>query len=434
MAWSDFGADGVPRHSAQTARRFLSQGSWTTETIYERFANTAARYATRVGLVDSLGRVTYAELQDRVDRVAAGLARLGIAPGQVICAQVPNYREYVELVLAGARIGAIVNPINPRVRGELEYMLRMTQSQLVVIPRRFHDFDYAEMVAHMRAEIPSLRHVVVARGQAPSGMLPFDALYADSTTAELPAMPSSIDPWLVVFTSGTTGNPKGVVRSHANTLFTLRSYVDPYRFVTPGGDEVALAMLPVAHIFGLYWCVLSCLLNGVRVVMQEWFEPNGALDFIERERVTMVGLVPSMIDPLARALDAKPRDLSSLRLVQPAGESVSTESKQRAIDRLGCEVREVYGLSECTWPVSHRPGAPLEKRLVTSGTLTPGVEMRIVDDEGRDVPLGRPGELVFRGPNVFTGYYKNPEATAADRKSTRLNSSHSDRSRMPSSA
>ena len=412
MAWSLFGADGVPRHSPETAQHFLTRGLWTTETIYERFAATAARYANRVGLVDALGRMTYAELHDRVDRVAAGLVRLGIAPGQVISVQLPNYREYVELVLASARIGAIVNPINPRVRGELEYMLRMTQSPLVVIPQRFHDFDYADMVAGLRANMPNLRHVVVARGHAPSGMLPFDALCADPATVDLPTMPSSIYPWLVVFTSGTTGNPKGVVRSHANTLSTLRSYVDPYRFVTPGGDDVALAMLPITHIFGLYWCVLSCLLNGVRVVMQEWFEPTGALDFIERERVTMIGLVPSMLDPLARALDAKRRDLSSLRLVQPAGEAVSTESKQRIIDRLGCAVSEVYGLSECTWPVSHRPDAPLEKRLVTSGTLTPGVEMRIVDDEGRGVPAGRPGELVFRGPNVFAGYYKNPEATA----------------------
>lgn len=404
--------EGLPRHSRHVVQQYTARGDWGSTTIFEAFRQSAELHASKVAVIDGDTRITYSELLDRVDRVASGLHTRGIKRGHIVAAQLPNWAEFIEFALACTRLGAILSPLNHRLRGEVQYALRTAESPLIVIPAEFHDFDYHKLVESLRDELPSLRQVIITRTAQADGPDTFDVVRSSPPT-DLPPLPDANDPWALIFTSGTTAAPKGVVRTHNNTLFTLRALTDFYGLATPSGDDVALAVLPITFIFPFYLCVLMPLVNGLTVVLQEAFDPEETLELISRHRVTLLAIVPSMVERLLEARQRDKWDLTSLRVIQPAGEVVSEERKARLMRELDCDVREVFGLAECTWPIGHPPSSPVQKKLAASGLLCPGVELKIVDDEYRDVGTGEVGEIAFRGPNLFPGYYRNPDATRA---------------------
>lgn len=401
---------GIPRHAKAIVQRYVGQGHWGVATVYEEFRQSAERFGDRAAIVAGQEKVTYSDLLERVERIASGLHSLGIARGDVLAAQLPNWPELVELSLASARLGACLCPINVVARREMEAMLKVTESPLLVIPATFRDFDYQGFVQSLRSRLPLLRHVFVARGQADSGFEALDALRR-SPVASLPSTPDANDPWLVEFTSGTTAAPKGVVRTHNNTLFTLHSLTNFFGVATRGGDDVAIAAQPITFVFPFYLSVVMPLTNGLTTVLQDGFDPKETLRLIERHRVTFFSIVPSLVERLLEASQAGSWDLASLRVIQIGGDVVSEERKDSLMRALNCDVLECYGLTECSWPVAHPSSSSLEKKLTTSGRLCPGVELRIVDDNRRDVQRGQVGEITLRSPSLFPGYYRNPEAT-----------------------
>jgi acyl-CoA synthetase (AMP-forming)/AMP-acid ligase II len=403
---------GVPRHSPELVRRYTDAGWWGSETLWQAFETAAASYADRVALIAGSERVTYRTLLDRTVRLATALRRRGVGAGSVVAVQLPNQIEFVEVALAAARLGALFCPINVKLRGEVEAMLALTQAPVMVIPEPHPNHDHASFIREMRPRLPQLKHVVVTGITAPADCESFADLRETPSDGEPPAAQAN-DPWLVEFTSGTTGAPKGVVRTHNNTLFSLHRFIDFYDAVTPGGDEVMLAALPISFIFPFYFSVLAALTNGLACVLQDGVEPKDTLELIAAHRVTHCTSVPAVIERLVETKAAGHYDVSSLRAIYIGGDTASAERKQNLMLALRCDVRDAYGLTECTLPISTPPGAPLQSKLSTTGGICRGADVKIVDAEGREVPLDTSGHLMLRGPNLMAGYYRNPAATAA---------------------
>ena len=401
---------GVPRHTAGLVRAYTDSGWWGMETLYSAFEKAAQHYGNRIALVDRNGTVSYAALCERVERLASAFHARGVTPGTVVVVQLPNRTEFVETAFAAARLGALFCPLNLRLRGEIEGILGLTEPPLVVIPAAEATFDYPAFIRKMQSRLSHRSHIVVIGQPAAEGLEPFDTL-RQSPVENLPPQPDANDPWLLEFTSGTTAAPKGVVQSHNTTLFTLRALVEVYRTLTPDSDDVGLAALPISFIFPFYVAVLLQLVNGATSVLQESVAPEDTLALVAKHRVTLFPTVPALVDRLLEAQSTAHWDLSSLRVIKIAGDIASRERKKGLMEAMGCDVRDAYGLTECTWPVGMPPDAPLEKKLSTTGRVCRGMTLRIVDESGADVGPGIVGQIMVRGPSLMAGYYRNPEAT-----------------------
>jgi acyl-CoA synthetase (AMP-forming)/AMP-acid ligase II len=408
----------LPQYSQELIDRYRAEGYWTDETITGRLRAVAAESPDRDAVVDGDVRLTYAELVDRVDAARRGLMSLGVGRGDFVTIQLPNWWELVVAMFAIVETGAVFVPTNVRMRGDLEYVLSYTGSRVLLLPETFNGFSYADLAESFEERLPELEHVVVVRPEGEASGLSFDGLLAlgaasDGATAELPEL-SAGDPWQIIFTSGTTSAPKGVLRTHQNTLWTLRNLVQHYGLYRGDGTDVALAVLPIAFIFAQYLNELGALLYGGKLVLQEKFDAAEALDLIDREGATFTGVVPSMVPTLLDVDGILDRSFPTMRMVSPAGEAVTRERKEQLEQIFGCSVCESYGLAEMTWPLGQRPESEFERRMTATGFPSPAAELRVVDDDGNEVTgVDEVGELLLRGPTLFPGYYKNPDATAA---------------------
>ena len=407
----------LPTYTAELFERYRSEGRWGDEAVTDRLRAVAAASPDHTAVVDGLVRLSYAELVDRVDATRRGLATLGVGKGDYVTVQLPNWWELVVAMFAIVETGAVFVPTNVRMRGDLEYVLSYTGSKALLMPDTFNDFSYTELAASFSERLPELEHVIVVRPDSEEAGLSFDALMTlgasvDGDAPERPVL-SAGDPWQIIFTSGTTSAPKGVLRTHDNTLWTLRLLTEHYNLFEGDSTDVALAVLPIAFIFAQYLNELGVLMYGGTLVLQDKFDAAEALDLIEREGVTYTGVVPSMVPTFLDVEGIRDRDFPTMRVVCPAGEAVTRERKEQLEEIFGAATCECYGLAEMTWPLAQRPGSEYERRMSATGFPSPGAELRVVDDDGRDLGVDEVGELLLRGPTLFPGYFKNPEATAA---------------------
>jgi cyclohexanecarboxylate-CoA ligase len=330
----------------------------------------------------------------------------------MISCQLPNWSEFVIVLLAAARLGAKVNPIPPTYRArELRFMLGLLASQVAVIPASFRGFDHAAMLARLAPELPRLEHVFVARGAGSEGLLPFATLTDTAWEARggRGALPGS-DPNTVhevVFTSGTTGEPKGVMHTPNTTLSTLYSGIERLAF---SDDDVLLMASTLGHQTGyLYGFCLSLLLGATSVWMDMWSAAEAArLIAVERVTFTM-GATPFLRD-LTYA--ASGHDLHSLRLFISAGAPIPRALVQDARKRLGCAISAGWGMTENGLVTCNGLADPEDKVFSTDGSPLPGMELRVTDPDGREVPAGTEGDLLVRGPAQFVGYFQRAAYTA----------------------
>ncbi|MGH7305230.1 MAG: AMP-binding protein, partial [Candidatus Rokuibacteriota bacterium] len=260
--------------------RYRKSGHWGAETFYAILAARAAAHPDRVVIVDRGRRVTYAELRARVDRVAAGFAALGIGAGDVVTIQLPNWAEFAYVFFALERLGAVANQIGPDFRSrEVDYILRFSESRAFVCPASFKGFDYVKMIGELRPGLPDLKAVCIlgsAGGSAAAGLVSLDAL-AENTAAPPPdAGQQADDVMRMAFTSGTTGNPKGVIHSHNTTLSTCRTLNADMRVTE---DEVFLVYLPLGLNWG-YLTLVQAVMAGARAVLLDQFGARAALELI----------------------------------------------------------------------------------------------------------------------------------------------------------
>ncbi len=387
-------------------------GHWRNESLLAYVDRWARERPTRTAFIDGRGRYTWQELARAVDRAAHGLRAHGLERGGVLSCQLPNWNEAAVLFLAALRLGAIVNPIPPTYRAsELRFMLGLLGSQVAVVPAQFRGFDHAGMLSALRPALPALRHVLVARGGGPEQTRPLQALLDEPW--ERRAGPESLpgtDPNAVhevVFTSGTTGEPKGVMHTQNTTLSLLHRAIERLELTD---RDVMLMASTVGHQTGfLFGYCLTVLLGATTVWMDVWNVDEGAR-LIEAEGVTCsMGATPFLRD-LTYA--ERRRDPRSLRLFIAAGAPIPRALVRDARERLGCVVSAGWGMTEnglCTCNGLHDPE---EKIFDSDGVPLPGVELRVVDDAERDVDPGVEGDLLSRGCSHFVGYYERPAFTA----------------------
>lgn len=391
----------------------LAAGYWRNETVDVYLDRWARQRADKTATVDASGRLTWAQLARTVERVAHGLGEHGIGAGSVISCQLPNWTEFVVLALAATRLGAILNPIPPTYRAnELRFILDVLEAQALVVPQRFRNFDYVEMVAGLRAQTPRLERVWIARGKPGDGMLPFASLLDTAWEQRAGRRPlAGTDPNAVsevIFTSGTTGEPKGVMHTSNTVLSIIYPLIERLRF---SERDVTLMSSTFGHQTGfLYGYCMTIVLGGTGVWLDVW-NAEDAARLIEAERVTFtMGATPFLQDLTATPALAR-HDVSSLRVFISAGAPIPRKLVEDARRNVGCAISAGWGMSENGCVTCNGLDDPEEKVFGTDGTPLPGMEVAIVDDAGAPLPPKTEGNLLVRGHSQFVGYWKRPEFT-----------------------
>jgi fatty-acyl-CoA synthase len=391
-------------------------------TLGQMLDGAAARFPDRAAIVFKGRRTTYRELKRRVDDFARGLLGLGLGPGDHVVLWMPNCVEWNVANLAIAKIGAVTVTCNSRYKAlEVEYVLRQSDARALIMVDRFPaaSVDYLEILRELWPgdRFPALRHVVVLGAERPAGALDFDAVER-AGRASTPDLAGIVvrpeDPVEMLYTSGTTGEPKGCLLSHGNMYFKCRVYTELHRWTA---EDRCLVSVPYFHIFGSMGGVAANCLAGSTQVLMDVFDPLEAMRLIEAERVTIFSGVPTMFITILGHPAFGKHDLTSLRTGSIGAAPVPAEIMRRILDRergLGMDALVVYGLTEATggthWT---RPGDPLERRVSTVGVRTSEIEDRVMDPKtGRELPPGEEGELCVKGPTLMLGYYNKPEATA----------------------
>jgi non-ribosomal peptide synthetase component E (peptide arylation enzyme) len=386
----------------QLAWGYRRSGSWRPETLVQRFDRTCLSAPHGVAIVDGDRRLTFVEVDQLVGRLARHLVELGVQPRDVVSWQLPNWWEAVVVHFAALRVGAVPNPVNPIYRAaELRAVLGEARPKVLVVPKTFRGFGYAGLASKIRHDVPTLEHVIVARGAAP-GAVELDALIeadAPSPPWIRPEDPSATA--LLLYTSGTTGTAKGVQHTHETLLYEIDSLRDVHA-ITP--SDRYLGGGPVAHIAGLVYGVLMPFALGTSTVLLDRWNAGRAIDLIERERVTFQMGTPTFLQTLGEDANADRRDLSSFRLFSTSWASITAELIRDAGKRLGCVVKRAYGSTEVPTLTATSVDDPEDARLETDGRAIGPAEMRIVTDRGRDVRPGNEGEIWARSPEVFVGY------------------------------
>jgi non-ribosomal peptide synthetase component E (peptide arylation enzyme) len=393
--------------------RYRKSGHWGSETFYSILAARAAAHPDRVAIVDRGRRVSYAELRTRVDRVAAGFAALGIGSGDVVTIQLPNWAEFAYVFFALERLGAVANQIGPDFRSrEVDYILRFSESRAFVCPVSFKSFDYVKMIGELRPGLPDLKAVCVLGspgGPLAAGLVSLDALVENPAAVPPPGAGQQADDVMrMAFTSGTTGNPKGVIHSHNTTLSTCRTLNADMRVTA---DEVFLIYLPLGLNWG-YLTLVQAVMAGARAVLLDQFGARAALELIQRERVTYIPTAPASIIAMLNEPDLSRYDLASLRVVITGGASCPIETIRDFRARMHGHLIELYGMLETGFHTYTRLDDDPEAVTGTVGTVSSGLGLRLIDESGRDVAAGAEGEIAALGPSVHLGYHKNPAANA----------------------
>ena len=374
------------------------------ETIPGLVTRAAERFGAHDGLVDDEERLTFAQLAERAHQAGRALVATGIAPGDRVAIWAPNCREWVIAALGIFCAGGVLVPLNTRFKGgEARYVLDRADVKLLFTVTDFLETNYVDL---LRAEpdVPSLGEVIDLRGPSFSSFLARDA------GATLPDVHGN-DLNAILFTSGTTGRPKGAMLTHAATV---RAY-DAWSTVVGlrEGDRY-LIVNPFFHSFGLNAGVIACLIKGATIVPHAVFDVEQVMTRAAAEHISVLPGPPTIYQSILDHPRVGEFDMSGLRLAVTGAAPVPVELIRRMRNELGFEsIVKGYGLTEATGIATMCRYDDDEETIVnTDGRAIPGVEVQVVDDKGVDVPRGEPGEIVIRGYNVMKGFIHDPEATA----------------------
>ena len=374
------------------------------ETIPALLERAAVRFGSQEALVDERARTAWTDLAESAQRAARALVASGIEPGDRVAIWAPNCTEWVVAVLGIFAAGAVVIPINTRFKGaEARYVLDRGDARLLFTVSDFLDTNYVEMLL-AEPPVPALREIVDLRSDAWSDFL------ARDKGDPLPGVHGN-DLCSLLFTSGTTGRPKGAMLAHSPTV---RAYDAWSTVIGLRSDDRYLVVNPFFHSFGLNVGIVACLLKGATIVPHAVFDVDQVMNRAAEERISMLPGPPTVYQSILDHPRLEEFDMSSLRLAVTGAAAVPVEMVRRMRAELGFEtIVTGYGLTEATGIATMcRHDDDPETIATTSGRAIPDVEVLIVDEKGVEVPRGEPGELVVRGYNVMKGYIHDAEATA----------------------
>jgi len=396
-----------PERVAQEAKA----GFWPDKTILDYFdaateSRPDAQYLTayRQDRQQAVS-MTYAELSSRVTGIATGLVQIGVKHGDVISFQVPNWWQFVAIHLACVRVGAVSNPLMPIFRErELEFMVSRSGARILIVPKTFRGFDHEELANRLQRRIAGLEQVVVIDD---GGKNSFESLFPQppaqaNCNDQTVLQPNDI--MKIMYTSGTTGEPKGVMHTSNTMLGSLQSVIDR---VGLAGNDVIFMPSPFAHSIGFCYGILMSLYLGAELVTMDIWDPVMAMDIMERHGVTfMFGATPFMSD-LANLPGLDKRNLESFKIFLAAGAPVPPTLVKRASSVLGASIVPGFGMTELGL-VTAVKRSNLDRALDSDGCALPHTELRVVDAEQQEVARGMEGELQCRGSSNFVGYHGRP--------------------------
>ena len=362
-------------------------------------------------------RTTLAEIDQQVDAMAAALAGLGVEAGDRIALLLPPCPEFVVTFFAAARLGGVVVPLNPRLAtAELQYMLRHSEAVCAVAVERDRQVDFLQLFEELMPQLPELQYLVTVGEEDlwyDDRIFQYEDLLSAGTGRdfEVPGADPD-DVFALLYTSGTSGKPKGVELSHRNLLSVGGGTAEVLGL--EAGDRV-VGISAFFHVYGLTCGLLGSLLSGAAIVVQDDEDAEATLKAVERHRATVHYGIPGLFVSELDILEDRPRAMDSLRLAVVAGAPVSDELVTRMAEHLGATVVTAYSVTETASTVSvARPDDPAEKRRFTVGRPLPGTRVRIVESEEPDgeLPVESVGEIRVKGPGVMQGYYRQPKQTA----------------------
>jgi cyclohexanecarboxylate-CoA ligase len=400
------------RISAQTGT------GWADKIILDYFDEHRRHMPGKLAIVSHLAetgttkRVSFAELGDAVDRIALHLYRLGVRGGDVVSFQLNNRWEFIALSLACVRLGVLQNPLMPVLRErELRFMLGLAESKVFVVPRSFRQFDHGALAEKLRAELPTLDHVIVLDGSDGRALMgaPAEFVATDFSRLVDPLRPRPNDLMQLLYTSGTTGEPKGVMHT-ANTI--LANVIATAGRFAASGDDVMFCPSPLAHQLGFLWGLLLPVMCGATTVLLDIWKPDIAAKLLAEERATIcMGATPFLAD-LADFPGIGDMSLDAFRLFISGGAPIPSALVRRAKANLGATIVSVWGMTEVCAATTVRLDDAEEKAFGTDGVAVPHMAVRVVDAAGSELPPGEEGHLQTRGASVFVGYLKRPQLNA----------------------
>ena len=392
-------------------------------TLSQVLRETAERFPDRNAILDPSGvTLTYRALNERVDQLAGGLLELGIGKGDKVGVWMPNIPEWVVAYYAIARVGAVVVPMNTRYKThEVEYILDNSEARALFAVGSFAGIDYLAMIGEIRRRLPNLRDVVIV-GDPGEDMHPFGDVVElgarhlqSDALAQREAACDPQDNVFILYTSGTTGNPKGAMLSHRNIAKNAEQ-VTAVLHTTE--HDVFLLAVPFFHCFGCVMGIAGSVAWGASMVPMQIFRPKEALELVEEHGVSVLYGVPTMFvleleEYWKGKADGSPYRVESLRTGIMAGAPCPVEVMKGVLEDLHCNVSIAYGLTEASPVITMtRFDDSIERRVETVGRALDGIEVKIADDDRRPVPTNDMGELACRGYNVMMGYYKMADKTA----------------------
>ncbi|MET7746383.1 AMP-binding protein [Streptomyces sp. NPDC005385] len=425
---ADLGSAAVPEQRAAEYRR---HGWWREETFLDDLHRHAAQrprglaVAGRRVAESRTDTLDYAELNRLTDRFALALLELGVRPGDFVAVQLPNRWEMVPLIFASIRVGAVIIPISPIcTEEELRHRLGLTGARVCVTLPHWEGTPLAEIVTRLQGELPTLEHVSVVDGPPPEGALSFHEHFVAAEREEEEGAAARLeglalgadDPFVVLFTSGTTGLSKGVVHSQNTVHSAVRGYVDAFG---AGDDWVAAVSTPLVHYSGFAQGVLACVMLGGTVAFQDVRRNEALLDLVERYGATLLYGPPATLADVAASQRAEPRETGTLRHVVIGSAPVLRELADEVHEMLGARAHSLWGMSENGPVTTTRPEDPAGWAARSNGRAIDAMEIRIEtsaefgDADASGAP-GSVGRLKVRGASLALGYHRRPEAFAAE--------------------
>ena len=367
---------------------------------------SARRMPAKTAVILGDATLSYAQLDELSDRLAANLAAAGLAAGDRVGLQLPNIPQFVIAYFGILKAGGVVVPMNVLLKApEIAFQLENSGARTLITYGGF--VDEAAKAAEAAA-VTSL-YVVGETGSPVSGV-PFEALLAGDAPGSQLAARGPADPAVIIYTSGTTGTPKGAVLSHIGLYMNADI---PGRLFEFSADDVAVVALPLFHVFALSSIMNTVVLLGGTMSLVPRFDPRAVLELMQRDRVSVFMGVPTMFIALLQAVDSADYDLASLRVAVSGGAPIPAEVIDSFESRFGVAILEGYGLSESSSTATFNISVS-ERKVYSVGKPIWGTSLQIWDEDSRPLPPGADhvGEVVLRGMNIMTGYYDNPEATA----------------------
>ncbi|MBC7286375.1 class I adenylate-forming enzyme family protein, partial [Hoeflea sp.] len=372
------------------------------------------RTPKKVAVTDNRSSIAYQDLVRRTENLAASLLDLGLAAGEVVAVQAPNWSELLIAHLALDRIGGIFLPVHDGFRAtEMRHLLQTAGAVALIHPAAFHGFEHRALAEALAPELPALRHRIVLRAAPQGSELSFDTLCENDGWREAQGQewlrghrPSAQEPLQIMVSSGTTSMPKCSIFSDNNMVFKLVSQYG--RYATQMTDrDIGASIAPAGTgATGYNYPIIAPLLHGGSSVLLERWDgnrPGQALELIARHRCTFAVMIPTQLVKLLRSPHARDYDLSSLRFISNAGAKLADSDAEEAERIFGCPVQTVYGATDAGVPTMTRIADPAPRRR-TAGHVLPGEEVRIIRDDGTEAAPGEPGEVTWRGANSSYGY------------------------------